>query len=292
MSSPYLLAMRGQLVIAGYEPDGDSVRFIADTPALFSKLRRGYMIRRSPRDGSVQLRLESIDAPELHYGSAAQPTGNTARDWLLAQLGFHDVVYKDATTTVASASPPSVSASIYTAASDPNGRPVSYLHVGSGASPADGTWVHVTPAVLDHTVNARALAAGIAYPTFYTSTPASHVSHLRGVATQARHAKEGVWDVDHTDLFTLVNQSSVGQDGQLILPKLFRRATDYLKAVATGFHGNLTDWLQDHHTRSRNEDDTVVLNGGIEAPLSALLEQRNSAVAFMPDLLEITFVEK
>src|SRR5690348_6845906 len=98
MSAPYLLTIHGRLVIVGYQPDGDSVRFIASKPDLFAELKRGYKIRKSPRDGSVQLRLEGIDAPELHYGNAAQPQGDTARDWLLDQLGFTGAEYRPGST--------------------------------------------------------------------------------------------------------------------------------------------------------------------------------------------------
>ncbi len=292
MSSPYLLAMHGNLVIVGYQPDGDSIRFIADTPDLFDDLYRGYKIRRGTRDGSVQLRLEAIDAPELHYGNALQPLGDTARDWLLGQVGFTDVTYETGSTTVVSATPDAVPAVIYTKASDPNGRPISYLQVGAGRRPADGAWTQVTNSVLDRTLNAQALSGGLAYPTFYTSTPAPHVRHLREVARGAREDKTGVWAVDQTPLFQLVDQKSIGPEGQLILPKLFRRATDYLKDLARGFVGNLPDWLIANNTGTRHEDDLVVLPGGVEAPLSALLEQRNNWLAFTPDLLGIAFVEK
>jgi endonuclease YncB( thermonuclease family) len=292
MSSPYQLAVRGRLVIVGYEPDGDSVRFVADDPTLFTRLQRGYKIRRSTRDGSVQLRLEGIDAPELHYGSAAQPDGDTARDWLLDKLGFRDVSYRPGSTTVTTSTPDTVPAVIYTKASDPNGRPISYLQVGGGRLPQDGAWAHVTTAVLDRTVNAHALGTGVAYPTFYSSTPQPHVTHLRALSAGAREEKAGVWAVDQTALFQLVDQDSVGPHGQLILPKLFRRATDYLKDVATGFHGNLADWLKANASGTRQENDLVVLPGGVEVPLSSLLEQRNSFVSFAPDLLDIVFVEK
>ena len=112
MSSPYLIAMHGNLVVVGYEPDGDSVRFIADSPKHFDDLYRGYKIRPSNRDGSVQLRFEGIDAPELHYGPAAQPDGATARDWLLDRLGFTDVIYQPGSTVVASATPDAIPAVI------------------------------------------------------------------------------------------------------------------------------------------------------------------------------------
>jgi hypothetical protein len=56
-------------------------------------------------------------------------------------------------------------------------------------------------------------------------------------------------------------RASIGPEGQLILPKLFRRATDYLGAVAGGF-------------------------------LSDLLVQANDTVRFQADLLDVVFVEK
>jgi endonuclease YncB( thermonuclease family) len=291
MSSPYQLAMRGHLVLVGYQPDGDSVRFVADDPSLYANLHRGYKIRQSTRDGSVQLRLEGIDAPELHYGDQAQPTGDTARDWLLDQIGVRKVEYQPGSTTILTATPNKIPAAIYTSGVDPNGRAISYLQVG-GTLPKDGTWINVTNQILDRTVNAKALTSGVAYTTFYSSAPASHITHLRQLAAKARDDKRGVWDLDRSGLFVLKDQDSIGPDGQLILPKLFRRATDYLKDRANGFHGNLADWLKANNTGTRREDDTVILQGGVEVPLSSLLEQRNSSVSFTPDLLEITFVEK
>jgi endonuclease YncB( thermonuclease family) len=79
MTAPYYLLIPGSFVIVGYEPDGDSIRFIADDPSDYQFLHRHYRIKPSPRDGSVQLRLEGVDATELHYGSAAQPLGAQAR---------------------------------------------------------------------------------------------------------------------------------------------------------------------------------------------------------------------
>jgi endonuclease YncB( thermonuclease family) len=78
----------GSLVILAKSPDGDSIRFLPDNPALFDDLYRRHRMKFSPSDGSIQLRLEGIDTPETHYGSAAQPFGDTARDALLTGLGY------------------------------------------------------------------------------------------------------------------------------------------------------------------------------------------------------------
>jgi endonuclease YncB( thermonuclease family) len=86
---PHYPVIRGTFIIAGYEPDGDSVRFNADDPTLYKHLHRNYRIKPSPKDGSVQLRFEGVDATELHYGAAAQPLGADARDALLSWMdGF------------------------------------------------------------------------------------------------------------------------------------------------------------------------------------------------------------
>ena len=77
-------------MVVGKQPDGDSIRFVPDTPDLLEDLRRGWRVRRSS-DGSVQLRLEGIDAPETHYGALAQPLGARARDALLELCGFSEI---------------------------------------------------------------------------------------------------------------------------------------------------------------------------------------------------------
>lgn len=295
MAAPYYLCIHGKLTIVGYEPDGDSVRFIADDSAHYGALKRADRIRPSKRDGSVQLRFEGVDAPELHYGSAAQPLGDTARDALLSWIGFTTITYdRSQRTKVIAAEPATVRAAILTQMAEANGRPVAYLLLASDTElPADGIWVNVAQQQLDQTLNVRLLSEAHAYYTVYTSTPASHRSQLREIAIKARAAGMGVWGRDATMDWVLADQASIGPEGQLILPKLFRRCTDYLKAVDKGFVGNLADWLlASSATPSRNENDQVLLRDTTEVHLSDLLQQRNQHIAFQADLLDLTFVEK
>ena len=295
MAAPFYLSIQGSLVIVGYEPDGDSVRFIADNPSHYDQLQRADRIRPSQHDGSVQLRFEGVDAPELHYGTDAQPLGDTARDALLDWLGFTDINFDPhSKTRVRRATPSSVRAAILTQMAEVNGRPVAYvLAESSGNLPADGTWVNVDETLLDQTLNVRLLSEGQAYYTVYTSTPVSHRRLFQAVAGDARTKKLGVWGHDSTADFVLVDQSSIGPGGQLILPKLFRRCTDFLKAVRKGFTGNLGDWLlASSATPTRDENDRVLVHDTIEVHLSDLIVQRNQHIAFQGDLLDITFVEK
>lgn len=295
MSAPYYLCIHGKLVIVGYEPDGDSVRFIADDASHYKALKRADRIRPSKRDGSVQLRFEGVDAPELHYGAAAQPLGDTARDALLGWIGFTEIKFdQNQRTRVRSATPTTIPAAIFAQMAEANGRPVAYVLIkATDQLPADGTWVDVEQSLLDQTLNLRLLSGGQAYYTVYTSTPASHRRQLRETADKTRTSGLGVWRRDTTADFALADQESIGPDGHLILPKLFRRCTDYLKAVDKGFIGNLADWLlASSATPSRDENDRVLLRDTTEVRLSDLLQQRNEHIAFQADLLDLTFVEK
>ena len=291
MASPFYLVIKGKFVIIGKEPDGDSIRFIADNSNLYQQLHRNYRIKPS-RDQSVQLRFEGIDAPEVHYGKYAQPLGNQARDQLLALMGFENVQFRG--DQVQAADPDSVSGTILSKAADANGRPVSYVLLEKDANQLEGEdWVRVDAALLKKTLNFQLLTEGLAYYTVYTSTPSTHRKLLREEAMAAREANRGVWAKDTTNEFTLVDKDSISApDGQLILPKLFRRSIDYLKAVEGGFRGNLKEWLISSSQGSRNENDRVVIGDSVEVRFSDLIEQRNSRVVFQADLLNITFVEK
>jgi endonuclease YncB( thermonuclease family) len=239
------LVLRGRLVVVGKEPDGDSVRFVPDTPGLLQQLAGAERIRLS-HDGSVQLRFDAVDAPELHYGQAAQPLGADARDDLLARIGFTGVTYADGGSTTVTAADPAggVRAAILSAMAEANGRPDSYVLIGDDeVLPADGVRLLADADLLGRTLNACLLYEGIAYYTAYTSTPGAHRDQLRELAAAARQKSVGVWDQDATCGFDLTDTSSIGPGGQLILPKLFRRCTDYLRAAAQGFAGDLAEWV-------------------------------------------------
>ena len=70
----------GQLVVSTYAPDGDAVRFIPAQGAQLASLGNAGALRVAP-DGSVQLRMQGIDAPDVHYAGRAQPLGVRARTW-------------------------------------------------------------------------------------------------------------------------------------------------------------------------------------------------------------------
>ncbi len=274
----------------GKSPDGDSIRFLPRTPELLQRLEHAERVRIAA-DGTVQLRLDGIDAPETHYENRAQPRGVRARSELLAWCGFARVTWDPAHPahpdgTIVAATPPRRPAAVLSGLVDPNGRPVSLLLVG-GDLPADGAEPAVDAALLRRTASAALLGSGAAYLTLYWSTAPPLRALLRELAAQARDAPRGVWARDATAGFTLRSQASIGTDGALILPKLFRRCTDYLRTRRAG--ETLPAWLRRHE---EDGEDDVVIVAGVRRRLSELVHQEHERVGLRGDLLDFVFEEK
>src|SRR5947207_1499058 len=95
---PFVL-IAGTYHITGFSPDGDSVRFKANDPAAWDRLNfvpgNTNHVKLNARQ-MAQLRLEAIDALELHYRPEGQsqdfrqppPLVEQARDFLLQTLGL------------------------------------------------------------------------------------------------------------------------------------------------------------------------------------------------------------
>ncbi len=284
------LVLKGAFVIIGKSPDGDSVRFKPDNRQLLFGLKNPSRIKVSA-DGSVQLRFEAIDAPELHYGSLEQPLGAKSRDVLLQEMGFSNVKLEN--RLVRASTPKEIRGLILSQAAEGNGRPISYAVVGQFASAfEDGSRVEVTDAVLEKTLNSTMLQNGMAYYTVYSSTPPNQRDYLKSISAKARAAKRGVWALDRSAGFVLQKQSDIDVNGQLILPKFFRRASDYLDAKRKKeFKGNIKAWLEWTKSSGKSENDLVQI-GDTKKSLSDWLEVRGGNVRFTGDLLEAVFVEK
>ncbi len=284
------LVIRGEFVIIGKSPDGDSVRFRPDSEALLTQLKNPSRIKVS-KDGTVQLRFEGIDAPELHYGDLEQPLGAKSRDVLLATMGFTNISVQN--RQVRASTPATIRGLIFSQAAEGNGRPISYVLVGTAANGFDsGSRVELSTLLLQKTLNAKMLENGMAYYTVYSSTSPEHRSFLRGLTLKARAAKLGVWAIDQTNNFRLKQQSDIGFQGQLILPKLFRRSSDYLSAVqAKKFTGSLPEWLRWTQTQQQSENDVVQV-GQKKQRLADVLQVQGSRVQLGADMLDLVFLEK
>jgi endonuclease YncB( thermonuclease family) len=282
------LALRGEFVIVGKSPDGDSLRFRPDNVKLLEQLKNPSRIRPAA-DGTVQLRMEGIDAPELHFGDLEQPLGAESRDVLLEKMGFRGLKIEN--RIVKNAKPRTVRGAILSQAAEGNGRPISYVFVGRFADGfTDGARIALNNEILEQSQNVKMLANGMAYYTVYSSTPLEQRAYLREVTLKARAKKRGVWATDKSSEFVLRSQKDIDKNGQLILPKFFRRASSYLEAIkAREFKGNLKQWLV--WTQQKQSQNDKVQMDGVQKRLSEWLEVRGNTVRFLGDVMDAVFVD-
>lgn len=125
----------------------------------------------------------------------------------------------------------------------------------------------------------------------YSSNPYANRVQLREAARAALSRHRGVWELDRTAGFSLVDQKSIGIGGVLIFPKLFRRCSDMLR---TG-ESDLRKWLG----QNPGEDDDVFIDShrkGDSDPaairLSSLISQSGNKVSIDADLTDLVFVER
>jgi endonuclease YncB( thermonuclease family) len=268
---PYTL-LRGRFVIRypdlprqGPEPDGDTVKFQPDTPALVEGLPR---VSGSPPDlnsRGISVRLEAIDALETHFGDTHQELAgaNAARDELLRRLGFTNVTFfPDLPNKVRSADQDSVRGHVLSNGIDANGRIIAFVYPGEHPGP-DGASVFVDEPLIDASVNAALLSAGHAYPAFYATLPAGLRKYLAKASRTARAAADpaGLWPRATADPNRPAHISDLAAAQQLVIwPKLFRRIVPYFAAGFTDFD-HFDAWLRDDPV---HRDDQLFLLDRLE----------------------------
>ena len=234
---------------SGFSPDGDSIQF---QPRDRELLRRLPVLDRPVRFtsvGSTQLRMEGIDALELHFTAPGvgthqpRPLADQARDQLIDTLGLAPVTY--APPDHRRVKPPAPKDGepgwILTRALDVHGRPVSWLFTGEPPAP-DGDQFWLDAPLLRRSANHAQVAAGAAYPLFYDTLFADLREALAAAAQVAEEDKRGVWQSDAT--LSGVDGSSIAaleRDG-VIFPKLFRRLVEYHATVGDDLAG-FRPWL-------------------------------------------------
>lgn len=231
---PFYL-IKGTYHVVGYQPDGDSIKFAPDNPALLKKLttdQRKPGIVKINTKGHVQLRIEAIDAPETHYlaGNLLHQPWDIAvesRTKLLELVGIDDADFgeKDKEVISATDGTPGYILARYV---DNNqyGRPVSFAFAGT-SSFQDGASVRLTPAWIKRSLNYKMLEAGMAYPTYYTTLFFDLRQTLTEAVRRARNARRGIWALDKSKQFTFNNIKSITEDN-LLFPKLFRRLSEHI----------------------------------------------------------------
>ncbi|MGW3344493.1 lamin tail domain-containing protein [Nonomuraea rubra] len=257
--------LRGSFVIRypdlprqGPEPDGDTVKFLPDSPALVEALPRRSGRPPNINARGISVRLEAIDALETHFAETHQELegANAARDELLRLLGFTNVrFWEDLPNKVRSADQDSIRGHVLTNGIDGNGRLIAFGYAGDHPG-ADGTTVFVDGPLVDDSVNARLLAAGLVYPAFYATLPAELRTHLAEVSQAARRKAIGIWPRSAADPNGSATVRNLGELERLVVwPKLFRRIVPYLAAGFTDFDG-FDAWLRADPV---NRDDELFL---------------------------------
>jgi hypothetical protein len=236
----------------GFEPDGDSIQFKPNNPALLDRLTRLQLRYRLTAIGSVQLRIEGIDALELHYkpthggpySHQPRPLADEARDFLTGFLSLNPVIY--APPKNVRVQPPAphdgTPGFILSRSLEVHGRPVSFVFAGKSPAP-DGTLIDLTVPVVKKSYNYQAVLKGYAYPLFYDTLFGDLRESLAGAAGTARSKKRGVWQVDRsTKGLSVTDQAGLEANG-FVFPKLYRRLTDFL-AETTGNLADFEAWLK------------------------------------------------
>ena len=249
----------------GSEPDGDTIKFKPDNPNLLKNFNLEDPTK--PRsadfnsDNSTNLRLEAIDALELHFSNdkAQQEDlgARAARNFLLKQIGFKTVTYSDKTnskikqTVVKTATPHPIKGYVLTRSIDVNHRPISFVYTGATNRP-DGSEVFLNTALLDQSLNAQLSKAGHVFPTFYQGLPTDLRNRIITLVDQAWNANRSIWPRDVS--MTPTTAGNLAQIEKLVMwPKLFRRLADYFLSGNAGL-GGFDAWLREP---GKNRDDDL-----------------------------------
>jgi endonuclease YncB( thermonuclease family) len=262
--------LRGDFVIRyadlptqGPQPDGDTIKFKPDTPALVEALPRTSGRPADINGRGISVRLEAIDALETHFSETHQELGgaNAARDELLRLLGFTGVTYfPGRPNNVQSADQDHLRGHVLTNGIDANGRLIGFVYTGEYDG-VDGANVFLDEKAVDLSANALLLAAGHAYPAFYSTLPATLRTHLAETSRVARAAGAGIWPRSTADPDGAATVTGLAALQEIVCwPKLFRRLVPYLAGGATDFDG-FDAWLRADPV---NRDDALFLLDRLE----------------------------
>lgn len=231
---------------SGPQPDGDTIKFEPDTPALVNNLRRRGAGPDFNSRGYVNIRFEAIDALETHFEGHHQPLdlANAARDAMLTAAGYTAVEFHENGLTVSRAEPLSPRGYVLSRTLDPHGRIVAFVFAGDPAE-SDGAQICLRADRARASINAGLLEGGFVYPSFYDTLPTDLREALAAIAAAARNAGRGLWP---NSMGTVARPATIRNaadaQGAVLFPKLFRRLSTYFAGGANGL-GGFQAWLRE-----------------------------------------------
>ncbi len=273
----------------GPQPDGDTIRFEPDALDLIRRLPRFSGTAPSIRNGQINVRYEGIDALETHFNGTHQDLvfANKARDHNLALLGFTNVsFFPDAPNVVESVDQNPLPGYVIANGIEANGRLLGLVFDGA-TDLSDGERVFVDNTLLDQSVNAKLVVAGLAYVEPYDTMPISLVRHLRNQAHTARGANIALWKSEDVSTEKAARIRTLADAQTLVLwPKLFRRLATYFHEGNTGLD-QFDTWIRDDRV---DRDDALRLPDGEKGNMhdTYLIDGDTLQLLFRPEDLLIT----
>lgn len=271
----------GTFHVKGFQPDGDSIRFQANKPEHWDFFKWATAADKASK--KKQLRIESIDALETHYDGFHQPRpfALAALESLLELLNITDVTYSLAVTQIVDADD-GKAGFIASADVDRFGRPVSYVFPKK-AKLTDGAVMDSETLPIEDSINFLLAREGLVYPTFYTTTDRTFAEKIRSVVSRARKTKRGIWSIDKTSDFALLDIRTLEED-ILLVPKIFRRLV--------GFFNRYSDFGKLEEYMNKQRDNLVLWNGEKKRSLANLMTFSGRRIRMKTPIEDILFSPK
>ncbi|MET0384358.1 MAG: nuclease, partial [Polyangiales bacterium] len=212
----------------------------------------------------------------------ARGAASTLLDW----LGFEDVD-RDGNEKVIAATPEEIPGYILTRFADTYGRCVAFAFKGNRAGKT-GDEVYFRVEELKRSLNFHLLESGVAYPTFYSQLFPDIRRAMAEAVGGARQCGRGVWAKDLTlSGFNVPGSVEAVQESAYILPKLYRRLTDYfaLNGGDTALDG-FREWLNE------NDDRVLILPEGHQTSLDQAVDVDGQRVKLTTLIENLIFEEK
>ncbi len=217
---PFTL-LKGKFVPNAGTPDGDSIRFRANDPIYWLKLKGGK-VNINFDNRTVQTRFEAIDAIEK---GATKPLSVEAKNSLFSLIDYDENTNQE---------PPGY---VLARMVDPHGRPICFAFSGNVDS-KDGSDIILDQAMVRNSVNYKQVAAGYGYPLYYDTLFADLREAFNEALSSAKQSSKGYWPTDATMDGVTVSDASKLPTIAPIWPKLWRRLDEYFNS-----HQNLGDFL-------------------------------------------------
>lgn len=260
-----------------YQPDGDTIRFQFDDPALIDQLEKPD----EPAKNPPSIRFEAIDALEKEQD---ETWAKASRDRMFELLGLAQTSLSlgtgDQSWSVLSANLSESRGYIIANALDKHGRVIAFVYPGDPVYP-DGA--AITPTVLDiqSSVNRTLIVEGLVYPTFYSGLEASLRTALANDAQTARAGPIGLWPHAVGMPGSPVNITSPGDLSSLVLfPTLHRRVRDYLDEGNSDFNG-FAAWVRSPSNIVKENKKVLILADNTETDLPGIVSMSGYDVGLL-----------